>query len=107
MTGVSEIEPEELKALQDKGEDIYLLDVREPHEYAICRLSEHLIPLGELPQRVHELDTAREIVAYCKVGARSAQAVAFLQSIGFRRVRNLKGGINAWAERIDSTLPRY
>jgi len=104
---VPEIGPEELKERLDSGEDIFLLDVREPHEYQICHLPALLIPLGDLPGRVHELDSAREIVAYCKVGARSAKAVELLHSIGFRRVRNLSGGINAWAERIDPTMPRY
>lgn len=105
---VPEIDPEELRSLIECNAELYLLDVREPHEYAISRIpSGHLIPLGELPARVHELDSSREIVAYCKVGARSAQAVDFLRSIGFKRVRNLAGGINAWAERIDRTMPRY
>ncbi len=104
---VPEIQPEELKRRFDRGDDVFLLDVREPHEYQICHLSGHLIPVGDLPQRVHELDSSREIVAYCKSGVRSAKAVEFLRSIGFRRVRNLTGGIDAWAERIDQSMPRY
>jgi len=104
---VPEIRPEELKRRLDNGEDILVLDVREPHEYEICHLRGHLIPLGDLPRRVHELDSSREIVAYCKIGVRSAKAVEFLRSMGFRRVRNLTGGIDAWAERIDPTMPRY
>ena len=104
---VPEIRPEELKRRLDNGEDILVLDVREPHEYEICHLRGHLIPLGDLPRRVHELDSSREIVAYCKIGVRSAKAVEFLRGIGFRRVRNLTGGIDAWAERIDPTMPRY
>ena len=63
----------------DDGEDLLVLDVREPHEYEICHLRGHLIPLGDLPRRVHELDSSREIVAYCKIGARSAKAVEFLR----------------------------
>jgi len=106
-TAVPEIEPEELKRRLDSGEDIFLLDVREPHEYQICNLSGHLIPLGDLPQRVHELDSSREIVAHCKSGARSAKAVEFLRGIGFRYVKNLAGGITAWADRIDQTVPKY
>jgi adenylyltransferase/sulfurtransferase len=106
-TSVPEIQPEELKQQLAAGEDIVLLDVREPHERAISRLPGHFIPLGDLRERAHELDSSREIVVYCKLGARSAKAVEFLHSIGFRRVRNLAGGINAWAERIDPTLPRY
>ncbi len=104
---VPEITPEELKGRLDRGEDLFVLDVREPHEHEICRLGGHLIPLGELPQRLHELDSGRDIVAYCKVGARSAKAVELLRSIGFRRVRSLAGGIDAWAERVDPTMPRY
>ncbi len=106
-TAVPEIEPEELKQRLDCGEDIFLLDVREPHEYQICNLSGHLIPLGDLPQRVHELDSSREIVAHCKSGARSAKAVEFLRGIGFLHVKNLAGGITAWADRIDQTVPKY
>jgi len=103
-----DIQPEELKARLDRGEDIVLLDVREPHERRICRLpGDEFIPLGDLPERVSELDSSREIVAYCKVGARSALAVGFLKRIGFRRIRNLSGGINAWSERVDPSLPRY
>lgn len=91
----------------DRGEDVFLLDVREPHEREICRLPGPIIPIGDLPERVHELDSARHIVAYCKSGVRSARAVEFLRTAGFRRVRNLSGGIDAWAERIDPTMPRY
>jgi sulfur-carrier protein adenylyltransferase/sulfurtransferase len=104
---IPEIEPEELKRRLQAGEDIYVLDVREPHEYQICNLGGHLIPLGELPKRVHELDSSREIVAHCKMGGRSAKAVDFLQKAGFRKVHNLRGGILAWADRVDRTLPKY
>jgi adenylyltransferase/sulfurtransferase len=104
---VPEIEPEELKARLDRGEDLFVLDVREPHEYRIVNLQGHLIPLNELPRRMHELDSSREIVAHCRSGVRSARAVEFLQKAGFRKVKNLKGGILAWADRIDRSLPRY
>lgn len=104
---VPEIEPEELKRRLEGGDDLTVLDVREPYERDICRLPGSFIPLRELPRRLRELDPSREIVAYCKVGARSAQAVELLRSAGFRRVRNLAGGINAWAERVDPSLPRY
>jgi len=106
-TEVAEVTPEELKALLDGGSNLLLLDVREPHEREICRLPGHFIPLGDLPARVHELDSAREIVAYCKSGMRSARAVEFLQSVGFRRVRNLSGGINGWARQVDPAMPQY
>ena len=104
---VPEITPRELKEKLDRGEDVFILDVREPHEYQICNLRGHLIPLGELPRRVHELDSAREIVAHCKSGKRSAQAVDFLRQAGFRKVSNLRGGILSWSTEIDPNVPRY
>jgi molybdopterin/thiamine biosynthesis adenylyltransferase/rhodanese-related sulfurtransferase len=107
VTNVPEITARELKARLDKGDDIYVLDVREPHEYQICNINGHLIPLGELPQRVHELDSSREIVAHCKSGKRSAQAVEFLQGAGFRKISSLKGGILAWSDEVDPTVPKY
>lgn len=105
--GVPEATPEELKREFDAGDDVFVLDVREPHEFQICNLGGRLIPLGELPRRIHELDSTREIVALCHVGVRSARAVALLRQAGFRRVRNLAGGIRAWADRIDRTMPKY
>jgi sulfur-carrier protein adenylyltransferase/sulfurtransferase len=102
-----EIQVEELKRRLDAGEDIYVLDVREPHEYQIANIGGHLIPLGDLPNRVHELDTSREIVAHCKSGGRSAKAVTFLRQAGFKRVHNLAGGITAWADRVDPKMPKY
>jgi molybdopterin/thiamine biosynthesis adenylyltransferase/rhodanese-related sulfurtransferase len=104
---IPEMQPEELKRRVDAGEDILVLDVREPHEYQICNLNGYLIPLGDLPGRVHELDSSREIVAHCKSGARSAKAVEFLRKAGFRSVTNLAGGITGWAEKIDRTMPKY
>jgi len=106
-TGVPEIQVEELKRRQDAGEDIFVLDVREPHEYQICNIGGHLIPLGDLPKRIHELDSSREIVAHCRSGARSAKAVNFLRQAGFRKVHNLAGGILAWADRVDPKMPKY
>ncbi|HXX29065.1 MAG TPA: molybdopterin-synthase adenylyltransferase MoeB [Terriglobales bacterium] len=104
---IPEIEVEELKRRLDGGEDLFILDVREPHEYKIANLGGHLIPLNELPQRIHELDSSREIVAHCKMGGRSAKAVQFLRQAGFEKVHNLKGGIMAWADRIDPKVPKY
>jgi len=106
-TKIPEIQPEEFKRRLDAGESIFVLDVREPHEYQICSIHGHLIPLGDLPKRVHELDSSREIVVHCKSGARSAKAVNFLRQSGFKRVSNLTGGILAWADKIDSSLPKY
>src|ERR1700680_8639 len=102
-----EIEVEELKQRLDRGEDIYVLDVREPHEYQICNIGGYLIPLGDLPKRVSELDSSQEIVAHCRSGARSAKAIDFLRQAGFRKVHNLTGGILAWADRIDPKMPKY
>jgi adenylyltransferase/sulfurtransferase len=106
-TKIPEIQVEELKRRLDAKEDIFVLDVRETHEYQICNLHGHLIPLGDLPKRVHELDSSSEIVVHCKSGARSAKAVDFLRKAGFKRVSNLTGGILAWADRIDTSLPKY
>jgi adenylyltransferase/sulfurtransferase len=106
-TGVPEIQVEELKRRLDAGDDIFVLDVREPHEYQICNIGGHLIPLGDLPKRVNELDTSREIVAHCRSGVRSAKAVNFLQQAGFKKVTNLAGGILAWADRVDPKMPKY
>jgi sulfur-carrier protein adenylyltransferase/sulfurtransferase len=105
--GVSEIQVEELKRRLDAGDDLFVLDVREPHEYQICNINGHLIPLGDLPNRVHELDSSREIVAHCRSGVRSAKAVAFLHQAGFKKVHNLAGGILAWADRVDPRMPKY
>ncbi len=104
---VPEIEPVELKRKLDAGEDVFILDVREPHEYQICHLNGHLIPLGDLPKRVSELDSARTIVAHCRSGMRSAQAVEFLRTAGFRKVWNPKGGILAWSDTVDPSVPKY
>jgi molybdopterin/thiamine biosynthesis adenylyltransferase/rhodanese-related sulfurtransferase len=107
VTNIPEITPRELKARLDRGDDIFILDVREPHEYQICNLHGHLIPLGDLSKRVNELDSSREIVAHCRSGKRSAEAVEFLQRAGFRKILNLKGGILAWSDEVDPTVPKY
>jgi len=106
-TGIPEMQVEELKRRLDAGEDIFVLDVREPHEYQICNLGGYLIPLGDLPKRVHELDSSREIVAHCRSGVRSGKAVDFLRQAGFKRVHNLAGGILAWADRVDPKMAKY
>jgi len=103
----SEMQVEELKQRLDRGDDLFILDVREPHEYQICNIGGHLIPLGDLPKRVNELDTSKEIVAHCRSGVRSAKAVNFLRQAGFKKVHNLAGGILAWADRVDPSMPKY
>jgi molybdopterin/thiamine biosynthesis adenylyltransferase/rhodanese-related sulfurtransferase/molybdopterin converting factor small subunit len=103
-----DIDPVEVKAKIDRGDPFVLIDVREPHEYQICRIpNAKLIPLGDLPKRVNELNSADEIVAHCKSGVRSAKAVDFLKQAGFRKVRNLKGGILAWSDKVDPSVPKY
>jgi len=104
---VPEIQPVELKACLDGGDNILILDVREPHEYQICNLGGYLIPLGDLPARMNELDSSREIVAHCRSGVRSAKAVTLLRQAGFGKVKNLAGGILAWADKVDPSLPKY
>jgi sulfur-carrier protein adenylyltransferase/sulfurtransferase len=104
---VPEITPHDLKLRLDRGDDLFILDVREPHEYQICNLNGHLIPLGELPRRVHELDSSQEIVAHCRSGKRSAEAVDFLRKAGFRKIHNLRGGILSWSTEVDPSVPRY
>ena len=106
--GVPTITVEGLKKLLDESDEVFVLDVREPHEWDIVRLEgATLIPLGRLPHEVHRLDSAKDIVVHCRSGARSAKATEFLLGAGFQRVRNLEGGILAWADRIDPSLPKY
>jgi sulfur-carrier protein adenylyltransferase/sulfurtransferase len=99
---------QELKARRDRGDELELIDVREPHEWAICRIDgARLLPLGSLPERLHELDTAKTYAVHCKTGVRSAKAVALLQRAGFKRVHNVAGGILAWAREVDPSMPVY
>ncbi len=107
-TQVPEITAREVKQMMDERKPFILVDVREPHEYQICRIpSSVLIPLGEVPKRMHELNSADEIVVHCRSGQRSAQAVTLLMKAGFRKIHNLKGGVLAWADQVDPTMPRY
>jgi adenylyltransferase/sulfurtransferase len=103
-----EITPLELKALLDRGDKTMILDVRNPEEIAICRIAgSTVIPLPELPGRLSELDQGIPMVVHCKSGVRSAKAIALLQSAGFSQLKNLKGGILAWAQEVDPSLPTY
>lgn len=105
---LSQISPEALKARLDAGETLFILDVRNPDEFALCRLpGSTLIPLGELPARLAELNPDGEIIVHCKMGGRATQAQTFLQQHGFGDVKNLTGGILAWAERIDPAMTKY
>ncbi len=99
---------EELKARLDRGENVFILDVRNPPEVAICRLpGSTVIPLPTLAERVGELDREREMVVHCKSGMRSQKAIQFLRDQGFRKLKNLEGGILAWADRVDRSMPKY
>lgn len=103
-----DITAEQLADKLEHGDQIRLLDVREPHELEISHLDgATVIPLGQLAARLSELDSAEEMVVLCKSGTRSARALELLVSAGFRKVKNLEGGINAWAEEIDPSLPIY
>jgi len=104
-----EISAEELRLEWDrKGSDLVVIDVREPHEWDIAHIEgARLIPLGQLPERLGELDGHAEIVTHCHHGVRSMKALALLKGAGFARVRSLAGGIDAWADRIEVGMPRY
>jgi len=98
----------ELSERLEEGEKIRLIDVREPHEWDIVHLEDaELIPLGEMATRMNELDSADEMVIFCKTGTRSAQVIGLLHGAGFRKMKNLKGGIISWAKEIDKKLPIY
>lgn len=102
------ISPKDLKSRLDKGDKLVLLDVREPWENSLAKLEGSvLIPLGTLPQSLSKLDKNAEIIAYCHHGMRSADATGFLVQQGFPNVKNLVGGIDAWATQVDGTVPRY
>jgi len=107
-TKVPEITAPEVKKMMDERKPFVLVDVREPHEFQICRIAgATLIPLGDVPKRMHELNSADEIVVHCRSGMRSAQAVELLMKAGFRKIHNLKGGVLAWADQVDPTMPKY
>ena len=104
----TETDVNELKRKIDAKEDFFLLDVREPNEFQIGRIpGSTLIPLGEVPQRVNEIPRDKEIVVHCKMGGRSAKAAAFLRQQGYKNVKNLKGGILDWSDKIDPSVPKY
>jgi len=105
-----EITPGQLKDKLERGEEMTIIDVREPHEWHIANLARYgarLIPLGQFPQHLHDINPADDIVVYCKVGGRSAQAYEVLKQAGYRRIKNLKGGILAWADQVDRSMQKY
>jgi sulfur-carrier protein adenylyltransferase/sulfurtransferase len=103
-----DIGPVEVKARLDRGDDFQLIDVREVFEHQICNIPQaKLIPLGELPKRLSEIDPSREVVVHCKMGGRSAKAADLLRQSGFKNVLNMAGGILAWSDKVDRTVPKY
>ena len=106
-TPVPEITVQELEALKKAGADVFILDVRNPDEFAICNLGGHLIPYAELPKHLHELNPHQHIVVHCHAGGRSRRATEFLLHHGFTHVQNLRGGITAWANEIDPKMAKY
>ena len=105
---LAEVTVEELKQRLDRGDKLFVLDVRNPEEFQICRIpGSQLLPLPELARRFAELPKDQEMVVHCKSGMRSAKAIAFLKQQGFQKLSNLKGGILAWADKIDHAMPRY
>jgi adenylyltransferase/sulfurtransferase len=103
-----EIEVTEVKEKLDRGDDFVLIDVREPHEYQICNIpGAILVPLGQVGQRLDEFDKSADIVIHCKSGMRSARACGVLKAAGFEHVRNMKGGILAWSDQVDPSVPKY
>jgi len=106
---MQEITATELKQKMDNGENFQLIDVRQPDEYAFTKIEgAKLIPLGEIVKRMDELDESKEIILQCKAGGRSSQAIQFLQRAGFTGdMKNLKGGITAWSNEVDPSIPKY
>ncbi len=107
MNGVPQITVKELKRRIDAGEEVYILDVREPWEYKIAQIGGKLIPQNEVPQRLAEIDREREVIVHCQAGVRSQRIAEFLKQQGYPRVANLAGGIRAWSEEIDPKVPKY
>ncbi len=99
----------ELKQKLDNGENIQLIDVRQPDEYDFAKIKgAKLIPLGDILKRIDEIDESKETVIHCKAGGRSAKAIEFLEKAGFKgKLSNLKGGITAWSNEVDSSVPKY
>jgi adenylyltransferase/sulfurtransferase len=104
----TEIDAVALKAKLDRGDKFQFIDVREPHEYQIAKIpGAKLIPLNDVPKRIGELDPDAEVVVHCKMGGRSAKAADFLRAQGFKHVKNMLGGITAWSDKVDPSVPKY
>lgn len=105
--GIPQISVKELKRRMDTGEDVYLIDVREPFEYQIAQIGGKLIPQNDVPNRLAEIDRDREVIVHCKSGGRSQRIAEFLKQSGYARVANLAGGILAWSDEIDPRVQKY
>ena len=105
--GIPQISVKEFKARRDRGEDVFLLDVREPYEYQIAQIGGTLIPQNDVPNRLAEIPRDREIVVQCRSGARSQRIAEFLKQSGYTQVANLAGGILAWSDEIDPSVQKY
>ncbi len=105
--GIPQLSVKELKQRMDAGEDVFILDVREPYEYQIANIGGTLIPQNDVPQRLAEIDREREVVVHCRSGARSQRIAEFLKQAGYPRVVNLAGGILAWSDEIDPSVRKY
>ncbi len=105
--GIPQMTATELKQRLDRGDQIEVVDVREPWEHQTANIGGRLIPLNEVPQRMGEIDREREIVIHCKSGGRSQRAAEFLAQAGYEKVWNLAGGITAWSNEVDPSVPKY
>ncbi len=104
---MKEIEPIELKAMIDAKEDFQLIDVREPHEYDLVNIAGELIPMGEIPENLSKIARDKKVIVMCRSGKRSATITRFLEENGMEKVYNLRGGILAYSDDIDPSLPQY
>ena len=104
---MKEITVQELKKLQDEGADFQLIDVREPNEFEFANLGGELIPLSTVPDHIDKFSKDKQVVVHCRSGARSGNAIQFLEQHGFDNLYNLKGGILAWSDEIDPSIPKY
>jgi adenylyltransferase/sulfurtransferase len=107
INGIPQMSVKELKRRIDAGEDVYILDVREPWENKLAQIGGKLIPQNEVPQRLAEIDRDREVIVHCHAGVRSQRIAEFLKQSGYPQVVNLAGGIHAWSEEIDPSVPKY
>jgi adenylyltransferase/sulfurtransferase len=105
--GIPQVTVQELKQRRDAGEEIFLLDVREPHEYQIAHIGGTLIPQNDVPNRLVEIPRDRDVIVHCKGGGRSQRIAEFLAQQGYTNVKNLAGGITAWSDQIDPKVQKY